>query len=161
MYFQRKLRDAMFKELTTYWSSTNEGRTTFQILPSWTTQHFNRNNTRVHESYYIRLSFTHNDTRTSQHIFKNQIDPICQRCKTHPETPRHILLDCKALQSERDKLITQIKHHHPNIPPTFQNILTSYNLQPFVLNFIIRIYPPPPYSSPPAHYKALKCRMLW
>ena len=137
--FHRNLRDAMFKELTTYWSNSNEGRTTFHITPTWTTQHFNRNNTRAHESFYIRLSFTQNDTRSSQHTINNNIDPICQRCKTHLDTPQHLLLECKTLRLERNKMMNQITHHFPNIPPTLQNLLTSTPLQPFVLSFIKRI----------------------
>ena len=137
--FHHKLQNAMFKELTTYWSNTNEARSTFQIIPNWQPQTFNRNNTRAHESFYIRLCFTQNDTRTARKITNNQIDPTCQRCKTHPETPQHLLLDCKSLCTERNKMLNQIKTHSPNIQPTLQNILTSSSLQPFVLSFIKRI----------------------
>ena len=134
--FHKKLLKAMYKELTQHWSKHKQGRTTFNILQNWTPQQFNRNNKRKYEGYYIRLSFQQNEIKASQHKHNNNIEPTCPRCKTHPETAQHILHDCTSLTLQRNKMLTRINEAFPNIKPTTKNLLTSKNLQPFVLSFL-------------------------
>ena len=134
--FHKKLLNAMYKELTQQWSKHEKGRTTYNILQNWTPQQFNRNNKRKYEWYYIRLSFQQNETKASQHKHNNDIEPICPRCKAHPETAQHILHECTSISLQRNKMLTRINQTFPNIKPTTQNLLTSKPLQPFVLSFL-------------------------
>ena len=127
---------AMYNELTQHWIKHKQGRTTFKILPTWTPQKFNRNNSRKHEGYYIRLSFQQNETKASQHKRNNNTEPTCTRCNSHPETAQHILHDCTALTTQRNKMLNRINQNYPNIKPTTQKLLTSKPLQPFVLSFL-------------------------
>ena len=131
----------MFKELTQHWSSHLLARHTYNLLPNWEPQQFQRHpRSRAAETFYIRCCFTQNDTKASRLRFSTGSgSDTCTRCHSSTEDVEHILLGCPSLTNLRNNVLNTIHKTYPDINITLSNILTNPKLQLLIINYINNI----------------------
>ena len=139
--FRRRLRQAMYAELTHSWQSFPKGRFTYAILPQWTPRSFPYSSPSRHaECFRMSLAFQQNSTKVCLHNFNPRISPTCPHCRSSPETVRHILFSCPVFTSQRDRLMKSLRSQNPNINPTVSFLLTHPSSKAPVETFFKTIF---------------------
>ena len=113
-----------------------KGRHTYSFFPTWKERDPPPHCTNRHaETYYMRCSFTQNDTRASRHAIEPRISPLCPHCNTN-ETVDHIFIVCPKYQPARQTLRNSLSKLPNPLPLTTKLLIANLSIKHLVEKFI-------------------------
>lgn len=99
--------------------------------------HKSRSITRI----LFKLRTGHNRLKANLARFNSQLDPTCQFCEEEDESTTHVLLDCPALELEREEINCYFTTH--NMERNSRNLLglnpssnTQYEVRRLLIQYL-------------------------